>query len=267
MERRYFLWGLVAVVTIVGIGFTLTTIGPTDASPLDSDQQYPTGADAEHINFTALAATDSNVSHTPRKHWDAYAIDYDAPPERPLVEGDYYINAETGETLADRWHDAEVYRNGSSYAFFQPAESIPNSNRREEFESDDAFVYDNATDAYYRYDPNYGNLSPTNIGRHTAMLESYTWEARNTTTHHGVSVITYQVTGTGTNTSNVPPASNGTLQLGLDDGVVYAFDITVEDDDTTYQYTYDVGPAPFPDHDWVETARDLAATNTTAGAD
>lgn len=264
MERRYLFGGLVAVVAIVAIGVALATIGPAGSSPLGPDQEYPAGTGADHINFTALDATDSNVSHTQREHWDSYAIEYDAPPERPIVEGEYYINAKTGEILAERWYNAEVYRNGSIYAFLQPAESIPNSHQREEFESDDSFVYDNDTDAYYRYDPQYGNLAPTNIGRHTNMLERYTWEAVNTTTHHGVPVITYQVTGTRANASNASPASNGTLRLGLDDGVIYAFDITIEDDGTSYQYTYNVGPAPFPEHDWVETARELAAENTTA---
>jgi hypothetical protein len=264
MNRRYLLGGLAVLVSIGAVGFVLATIGPAGSSPLGPDQQYPAGAEANHINFTALDNTDSNVSHTPREHWDSYAIEYDAPPERPLVEGEYYINSESGEILAERWYDAEVYRNGSTYAYLQPAKSIPNSQQREEFESDDAFVYDNDTDAYYRYDPNYGTLAPTNIGRHSNILEAFTWEAVNTTTHHGVPVITYQVTDTKANATNISTASSGTLRLGLNDGVIYAFDITLEDDGTPYQYTYNVGPAPFPEHDWVETAQDLAAQNTTA---
>jgi hypothetical protein len=263
MERRYIVVGLLAAVAVVALAFAVITLAPAEAGPLDSDQAYPAGAEADGINFTALESTDTNVSHTPRKHWDSYAINYDAPRERPVVEGEYYINGATGEILADRWYNASVYRNGSTYAFVQPADSIPNEAQRETFESDDAFVYDNATDAYYRYDSQYGTSAPTNIGRHTTILDAYSWEATDTTTHHGVPVITYEVTGTRTNSSDVLPATNGTLQLGLDDGIVYAFDITLEDDETSYQYTYDVGPAPFPDHDWVETARNVTAENTT----
>lgn len=49
----------------------------------------------------------------------------------------------------------------------------------------------------------------------------------------------------------------------LANGIIYAFDITLDDDEGEARYTYSVRPAPFPDHSWVETARTVAATNTT----
>lgn len=260
MNRRLLAIALIALVTIVAASFALATYWPTPAGPLDSDQVYPTGAGPEHIDFSALNTDDANVSHTPREHWDSYAIVYTAPSERRLVEGEYYINSSTGEIIGQRWHDATVYIDGSIYAFVQPADSVP-EHQREEFASDPQFVYNNATDAYYRYDPHYGQTAPTNIGRRTMILNSYTWEAINRTTHHGVPVITYRVTGTRAD-SDVPPAINGTLQLGVEGGIIYAYDITPDADKSPYQYTYGVKPAPFPEHKWVDTARDLA-TNTT----
>lgn len=263
MHRRHLLALLVAVVALVAVSATLITPGPTASNTPSSDQQYPEGAGPNHIDFSTLDSDDDNVSHTPRERWDSYALVYTEPPERRIVEGNYYINSSTGEIISELWYDAKDYRNGKTYAYVQPAESIPNEYQREELESDKSFVYDDATDAYYRYDPYYGRVAPTNIGRHTEVLESYTWEAINTTTHHGVPVITYRVTGKRTNTSRAPPAINGTLQLGVEDGIVYAFDITL-DGDGSYRYTYEVRPAPFPDHDWVDTARDVAAVNTTS---
>lgn len=263
MDRRHGLALLLAATAIVAVAVTLAGPGPRASTPLGADQEYPEGAGPTHVDFSALEANGQNVSHAPRDHWDSYVIDYTAPPERPLVEGSYYVNSSTGEIITERWYDARVYRNGSTYAFVQPAESIPNERRREEFESDDAFVYDDATDAYYRYDPHYGRIAPTTIGRHTDLLEAYTWEAVDATTHHGVPVVTYEVTGTRSDSSRASPPQNGTLRLGVDDGVVYAFDLTVADDGTTYRYEYEVRPAPFPDHDWVERAKALAAGNAT----
>lgn len=265
MDRRYLVVTLIALVAIVTASFALATSWSASSSPLDPDQTYPAGAGPDHINFSALNADDTNVSHTPRKYWDSYAIIYTAPPERRLVEGDYYINSSTGETIAERWHDAKVYRNGTIYAFVQPAESI-SEHQREQFTSDPQFVYDNTTDAYYRYDPHYGQIAPTNIGRHTMILNSYTWEAINTTTHHDVPVITYRVAGTRTD-SQVPPAINGTLQLGVKDGIIYTYDITLDADESNYHYTYDVRPAPFPEHEWVDTARDIAANTTNSSSE
>lgn len=264
MDQRY-LGVLVALVAVGAAAAALVVGWPAPSDGRDTTQTYPAGAGPSHINFSALDADDANVSYTPREHWDSYAIVYTAPPERRLVEGDYYINASTGAIIAQRWHDAIEYINGSTYAFVQPADSIPNEQQREEFKEDPAFAYDNATDAYYRYDPRYGRVAPTNIGRHTKLLESYAWEASNRTTHHGVPVITYRVTGTRTDAPNVPPAINGTLQLGVEDGIIYGYDITLDADESTYRYTYEVRPAPFPEHEWVDTARDVAG-NTTSGS-
>lgn len=263
MHRRRLLALLVALLAVVTVSATLVAFGPAASNPPGADQRYPEGTGPDHVDFSTLDADDANVSHAPREHWDAYAIVYTEPPERPRVEGNYYVNASTGEVVSERWYDARDYRDGDTYAFVQPAGSIPDEHRREQFESDDSFVYDDATDAYYRYDPHYGRIAPTTIGRHTDLLEAYTWEAVDATTHHGVPVVTYEVTGTRSNDSRAPPAQNGTLRLGVDDGVVYAFDLTVADDGTTYRYEYEVRPAPFPDHDWVARAKALAAGNAT----
>lgn len=263
MDRRYSI-ALVVVLVAVGIGaFAFTTVWAPQTTPLGANQTYPSGAGPNHINFSALEADDINVSHTPRAYWDSYAIVYTEPPDRRLVEGDYYINSTTGEIIAERWHNATVYRNGTTYAVVQPADSIPTERQREQLESDDSYVYDNATDAYYRYDPHYGQIAPTNIGRHPDILDAYTWTAINTTTHHGVSVITYRVTGERATAADVLPAINGTLRLGIEDGIVYAFDLTLDGDERDYRYTYDVHPAPFPEHNWVDRARAVASSNTS----
>jgi hypothetical protein len=57
---------------------------------------------------------------------------------------------------------------------------------------------------------------------------------------------------------------DGTLQVGVDDGIIYAYDITRGADEGPYHYAYTVRPAPFPEHEWVDTARDLAANSTTS---
>lgn len=260
MDRRYLVVGLLTLAAVVVASVALAPVWSIPSGPLDADQTYPPGADSDQINFSALNAGDTNLSHTPRTYWDSYAILYTAPPERRLVEGEYYINSTTGEIIADRWHDAKVYRNGTEYVFFQPAESLP-EHQREQFASDPEFVYENATNAYYRYDPHYGQIAPTNIGRHTILLDAYTWEAINTTTHHGVPVITYRVTGIRPD-SRAPPPINGTLQLGTEDGIIYGYDLTLDADERPYRYTYSVEPAPFPDHEWVDMARDTAANST-----
>ncbi|WP_251328280.1 hypothetical protein [Haloplanus pelagicus] len=260
MDRRYVV-GLAVALVATGIGaLAFTAVWSPHATVPDSDRPYPAGAGPHHINFSALGTDDTNVSHTPREYWDSYAIVYTAPPERRLVEGDYYIDSATGAIIAQRWQNATVYINGTTYAFVQPADSIP-EHQREQFASDPQFVYDDTTDAYYRYDPHYGQIAPTNIGRHTMILEAYAWEATDTTTHHGVPVITYRATGTRPD-SQVPPTIDGTLRLGVEDGVVYAFDLTLDAGEETYHYTYDVAPAPFPEHEWVDTARNLAANAT-----
>jgi hypothetical protein len=262
MDRRHTLALLVVAGVIVTGLVALNTVGAPGSDGLDADQQYPDGAGPDHIDFATLDSDDQNVSHTPRAYWDSYTINYTAPPDRPVVEGEYFINPRTGEMISDLWDGAQDYRNGTTYAYVQPADRI-DEHQREQFESDDAYVYDNTTDAYYRYDQQYGQLAPTNIGRHTDILAFYAWEATNTTTHHGVPVLTYKITGRDTNNSRVPPAS-GTLQLGVEDGIVYAYDITLDTDEGAAQYTYEVRPAPFPDHEWVATARDVSVANTTS---
>ncbi|MDG5775937.1 hypothetical protein VB773_14110 [Haloarculaceae archaeon H-GB2-1] len=260
MDRRYVI-GLVAFV-VIGLGLVaFTTVWSPQADSPSSDQTYPAGAGPDHINFSALNADNATVTHTPREYWDSYAIIYTAPPERRLIEGSYYINSTTGEIIGQRWHNATVYINGSTYAFVQPADSIP-EHRREQIESNPQFVYDNTTDAYYRYDPHYGQIAPTNIGRHPDILDAYAWTAVNTTTHHGVPVITYRVEDERTTAADVPPAINGTLRLGVEDGIVYAFDITLDGEGRDLRYTYDIHPAPFPDHSWVDTAREAASADT-----
>lgn len=264
MDRRNLVVGLLVVAAVGVASLAVATAWSAPSGPLAADQTYPPGAGADHINFSALGAGDANLTHTPREHWDSYAIRYTAPPERRLVEGEYYINSSTGEIIADRWHDAKVYRNGAEYAFLQPAEGLA-EHRREQFDSDSEYVYDDATDAYYRYDPRYGRIAPTNIGRHPMLLDAYTWEATGTTTHHGVPVITYRATGTRPD-SQAPPAVNGTLRLGVDDGLVYGYEVTQDAEGGRYRYAYSVEPAPFPEHEWVDTARDLAANATDGSA-
>jgi hypothetical protein len=265
MDRRYSI-GLVVALVAIGLGsFAFVAFSSPQPTAPGSEQTYPPGAGPDHINFTALDADDSNVSHGPRQYWDSHAIVYTAPPERRLVEGNYYINASTGEIIGQRWHNGTVYINGSTYAFVQPADSIP-EHQREQFSSDPQFVYDTTTDAYYRYDPRYGQIAPTNIGRHPDILDAYTWTAIDTTTHHGVPIVTYRVSGERETAADVPPPINGTLRLGVENGIVYAFDITLDADERAYRYTYDVHPAPFPNHDWVDTAREVASANESATA-
>lgn len=220
------------------------------------DQAYPDGAGPTHINFSTLNADESNVSHSPRKHWDSYAVSYSAPSERPLIEGSYYINSSSGEILGERWNDGRVYLNGSRYAFIQPTESIP-EHERKQLDADDQFIYHEATDAYYRYDRQYGHVAPTNLGRHPALLEAYEWKAIESKTHHGVPVITYKAMGT-RESSRGSQTATGTLQLGVQDGVIYAFNITVTGPEGVYDYRYDVRPSPFPEHEWVDIAQEIA---------
>ncbi|MFC6784555.1 hypothetical protein [Halobaculum halobium] len=263
MDRRYLIVLVVGLVAI-GIGVVaFTSLSSPQATPLGSDQRYPAGAGPDHINFSALDTDDHNVSHTPRKSWDSYAIIYTGPPERRLVEGSYYINSSTGEIIGQRWHNATVYINGSTYAFVQPANSIP-EHQRDQFKLDPQFVYETTTDAYYRYDPHYGQVAPTNIGRHPDILNAYTWMAINTTTHHGVPVITYRLSDKRPAATHVPSPITGTLRLGVEDGIVYAFDIRLDADERIYQYRYSVRPAPFPDHGWVNTAREVGSANRSS---
>lgn len=275
MRRRTLPVLLAALVATVAVSAALVDIGPTASDLLGPDQEYPEGAGPDYINFSALDADDNTVLYTPREYWDSYAIVYTEPPERRRVEGDYYIDSSTGEIIGDRWDGAKTYRTVGTYVHVQPADGIRYEHVREEYESDPEFVYDDATDAYYKYDPDYGSIAPEdigghNIGRHTDRLDLYAWEAVDTTTHHGVPVVTYRVTGkrnsgpSPPDTSHVLPPVDGTLQLGIEDGIVYAYDITLDGSEDDYRYTYAVRPAPFPDHGWVDTAREVAGPNATA---
>ena len=61
-------------------------------------------------------------------------------------------------------------------------------------------------------------------------------------------------------TRTPPSASEGSLSLGAEDGIVYAFDLTLDVDDGA-RYTYSIEPTAFPDHEWVETAKRVAGSD------
>lgn len=235
----------------------------TPDEPSDRPAEYPDGAGPDSIDFSTLESDDETVLHAPRDHWNSYAILFSEPPDRRRIEGDYYVNSSTGEVISELWYGAKDYRNGDTYAYVQPADRIPDQQPRDEWDADPQFTYDATTDAYYRYDPNYGQIAPTNIGRHTDLLDAYGWEARTTATHHDVPVIIYRLSNGDPESDRGTPAVTGSLKLGVDDGIMYAFDITL-DTETEARYTYTVRPAPFPTHEWVETARNVAATNSSA---
>ncbi|SFK98050.1 hypothetical protein SAMN04487950_1725 [Halogranum rubrum] len=260
MDRPHLVALLVVLVGIVAVPVSLTAFDPPTANSLSADQTYPAGAGPDSVDFEALDADEHNVSYAPREHWDAYVLNYTEPDEGARVEGVYYINSTTGEILADRWHDAKVYRHGKTYVFYQPASGL-DEHRREMFEADNQFVYDDTTDAFYRYDPHVGKIHPTTIGRHPDILELYTWEAVGTENHYGVPVLVYRATGERSG-DYVPQLVEGTFELGVDDGVIYGFDITVREEGE-YHYTYDVAPTEFPDHEWVDTAERLAGNTTS----
>ena len=267
MERR----ALLSALSVVGLSSLASCAdriasaeGPTTDGPVKSSQQYPDGTGPNHINFSTLNSDNNTALHAPRTHWNSYAIIYTEPPEYRRVEGVYYVNSSTEEVISDLWYGAKDYRNGDTYAYVQPAQRIPDEPQREQFESDPSFVYDNTTNAYYRYDRHYGQVAPTNIGRNTDILEYYRWKETERTTHHGVSVITYQLADPEPNESRVPRAITGTLQVGIEDGIIYAFDVTLDDDEGELRYTYSVRPAAFPDQSWVETARTVVTTNNSS---
>lgn len=264
MDRRTLYALLVVLVVAVVVPMTLSSFGTGTSEKVDANQQYPAGAGPAHINFSALSKDSNNLTHAPREYWDSYAISYTEPPDRWRVEGEYYINSTTGEIIAERWDDGTVYRNSSAYAYVQPASGLSTEYERQDLEDNPGFVYDQDTDAFYKYRPHNGFLSPTNIGRHPEILKYYSWEATETTTHHGVPVITYELSSSESSHPNVPPAVNGSLQLGADDGVIYAFDITLDDDESEFRYTYSVHPVEFPNHEWVKTAQEVVAANSTS---
>jgi hypothetical protein len=266
MERRALLsaLGVVGLSTLAGCDESRSPDEPTTDSRATPRRDYPDGAGPDHIDFSTLESDDETVLQASQAHWDTFAIVYSEPPGRRRVEGDYYVNSSTGAVISHLWYGAKDYRNGDAYAYVQPAERVPDDRRREEYESDPSFVYDDETNAYYRYDRQYGQVAPTNVGRHTEILKYYGWEATDTSTHHGVPVIAYQLSAGEPGDPRVPPATEGTLLLGIENGIIYAFDLTVDGDEGELRYTYSVRPAPFPDHSWVETARTVAGANSSA---
>ncbi|OYR46595.1 hypothetical protein [Halorubrum sp. Ea8] len=261
MERR-------ALLSALGVGVSCLagcTDGIRGADESGSNgqselpEEYPDGAGPDGIDFTTLESDDETPLHAPRDHWDSYAIVFDEPPDRRRVEGDYYVNSSTGEVISELWYGAKDYRNGDAYAYVQPADGLPDHQLRDEWESDPQFTYHDATDAYYRYDPQYGQIAPTNIGRHTEMVEPYGWEAVGTATHHGVPVVAYRLSDAEPEDSRATPAVEGSIELGVEDGIIYAFDLAL-DAEGEPRYTYAVRPEPFPDHEWVETARRISGS-------
>ena len=68
-------------VVVVGVG-VLVAVGPAptnDTTALPADQQYPPGAGPNVINFTALDAAETNLTHTPRRHWESYLRQRESP--------------------------------------------------------------------------------------------------------------------------------------------------------------------------------------------
>jgi hypothetical protein len=238
---------------------------PGQAGSRTSAQQsdieaYPAGAGPDSIDFSVVGGDEATLLSLSHDGWESYAFRYDEPADRPRVEGEYYVDTTTGEIVSDLSDDARDYRDGEEYASVQPAGPL-SDREREQLEDDPAHVYDADTDAYYRYDPQYGEVAPTNVGRHATILESYEWTATGETTHHGVAVVTYELASEEASNSNAPAASAGSLSLGVDDGIVYAFDLTLDVDDKA-RYTYSVEPAAFPDHEWVETAKRVAGSDS-----
>lgn len=79
MERRALLFTLCLIVLS-------SLAGCADSKPraqasstdeqVNADQQYPDGVGPNHINFSTLTSDNNSVLHTPRTHWDSYAILY-----------------------------------------------------------------------------------------------------------------------------------------------------------------------------------------------
>lgn len=221
-------------------------------------ETYPAGAGPDGIDFSVVGGDEATLLDLSHDGWESYGFVSDEPADRPRVEGDYYVDTTTGEVVSQLYNDAQDYRDGEEYAYVQPAGPL-SDRQRERLDEDPEYVYDADTDAYYRYDPRYGEAAPTNVGRHPTILESYRWTATGETTHHGVEVVTYELASEESRESSAPAATEGSLSLGADDGIVYAFDLTL-DVDAGARYTYDLRPVAFPDHEWVETARRVAGT-------
>jgi hypothetical protein len=253
--------GAVSLPTVAGCLDQSPGQGGSRTSVQQSDlETYPPGAGQNSIDFSVVGADEATLLSLSHDGWESYAFIYDEPADRPRVEGEYYVDTTTGEVVSKLSDDARDYRDGEEYAAIQPAGPL-SDRQREQLDDDLAYVYDADTDAYYRYDPQYGEIAPTNVGRHPTILESYEWTATGETTHHGVAVITYELASEESRDSNAPAAREGSLSLGAEDGIVYAFDLTLDVDDGA-RYTYSVEPAEFPDHEWVETAQRVAGSDS-----
>lgn len=258
-----------ALLASLGAVSLSTLTGCLDQSPGQSGSQtsaqqsdidtYPAGAGPDSIDFSVVGGDEATLRSLSHDGWESYGILSDEPADRPRVEGEYYVDTTTGEVLSELYDDVRDYRNGEEYASVRPVGPLSDQ-QRERLADDPAYVYDDDTDAYYRYDPEYGEVAPTNIGRHSTILESYEWTATGETTHHGVAVITYELASEESRDSDAPAGSEGSLSLGAEDGIVYAFDLTLDVDDGA-RYTYSVEPAAFPDHEWVETAKRVAGSD------
>jgi hypothetical protein len=259
-----------ALLSALGAVSLPTVAGCLEQSPSRSDSQtsaqqsdievYPAGAGPESIDFSVVGADEATLLSLSHDGWESYAFRYDEPADRPRVEGEYYVDTTTGEIVSALSDDARDYRDGEEYASIRPAGPLSDQ-ERERLEDDPKYVYDADTDAYYRYDPQYGEVAPTNVGRHPTILESYEWTATGEATHHGVAVVTYELASEESRDSNAPAASAGSLSLGADDGIVYAFDLTLDVADGA-RYTYSVEPAAFPARGWVETAKRVAGSDS-----
>jgi hypothetical protein len=262
VQRRALLasLGAVSLPTVAGCLDQSPGRGGSQTSAQQSDlETYPPGAGPDSIDFSVVGADEATLLSLSHDGWESYAFMYDEPADRPRVEGEYYVDTTTGEVVSDRSDDARDYRDGEEYAAIQPAGPL-SDRQRVQLDADPAYVYDADTDAYYRYDPQYGEIAPTTVGRHPTILESYEWTATGETTHHGVAVLTYELASEESRDSNAPAASAGSLSLGADDGIVYAFDLTLDVDDGA-RYMYSIEPAAFPDHEWVETAKRVAGSD------
>ena len=196
--------GAVSLPTVAGCLDQSPGQGGSRTSAQQSDlETYPPGAGPDSIDFSVVGADEPTLLSLSHDGWESYAFRYDEPADRPRVEGEYYVDTTTGEVVSELYEEAADYRDGEEYAAIQPAGPLSDQ-QREQLDDDSAYVHDADTDAYYRYDPQYGGVAPTTVGRHPTILESYEWTATGETTHHGVAVITYELASEESRDSNAP---------------------------------------------------------------
>lgn len=263
-----------AVVVLVALGTALALVnpGPVSTNPLLYAQSYPDGAGPNHVDVAALIGGDDTPSaHTPGDAWETYVVRTSiSHADAYTLHTTHYIDSLTGERLthtesAAVGYAAMEYANATTYAFVYPnASDINDSDTRENLE--ETATYDPETDAYYIYDENpdrYAADAPTAhitavVGGNDRLLEQYTWKAVGTTTQHGVAVITYRLTGRHPAYHESAEPAEGTLLIGVEHGVIYAYDIRVDSTMGQTHYQYRAMPADFPGHDWVSTAAAVA---------